>query len=329
MVDSPAGVAQVAQIQKAQAISAETAAGKDGYQVVSGVPVERLPEYRVGAGDVLEIVYHIQYKKDQGDYKIEVKVQVNIRIGRSSTPRSWCVPTDAFPCRWWRRRRQPFPPAAEPPNSAGAMRNTSSTPTWRSPYRNSTPRSTSLKRPSLPRRAAEQGRAHRRTARFPLPIIGTMQAAGLTVRELEKMINGRYSEYVRDLQATLIVNEIHHMKFYVLGEVAQPGVFEMAERPTLLQAIARAGGYTSRACLSDVVVMRSEGLEKPMVSQGDLDKTLASGVMYPGLTVQPADIIYVPKSALRKTRTILSKRSSPREFTASFRSPVPLPSTMI
>jgi len=311
VVDSPAGVAQVARIEKAQALTPESAAGKDGYQVLDGVPVERLPEYRLGAGDVLEIVYHIQYSKDQREYRLEVQDKINVMFPfQPQFNTSVVVRTDG---------RVSLPlvgdvmAASRTPVELSADLGKRYAKYIINPNVTVSVQEFNAKIDELKKAITTAQRGQSKVApitpdgQISLPLIGTMQAAGLTVRQLEKMINERYSGAIQDLQTTLVVNEIHHMKFYVLGEVSQPGVFEMAERPTLLQAIARAGGYTSGACLSDVVVLRSDGLEKPMVFKVDLEKTLASGVMYPGLNVQPADIIYVPKSALQNADDLIEK----------------------
>jgi len=311
VVDSPESAEQVREIQRERTVTAASAVGKQGYQVLDGVPVERLPEYRLGSGDVLEIVYHIHYEKNADVYKFEVQDKVNVTFpfqpqfsstvmvrtdGRISLPLVGEVMAESrTPDQLTAALNQLYSKYIINPNITISLQEFNVKIDELKKAITTAPRGQSKIAPVMP------------DGQVSLPIIGTLQAAGLTVRELEKMINERYATFVRNLQTTLIVNEIHHMKFYVLGEVNQPGVFEMADRPTLLQALAKAGGYKSGASLADVVVMRTEGLEKPMVFKVDLEKTLSQGVMYPGLLVQPADIIYVPKDGLENANDMIAR----------------------
>lgn len=48
------------------------------YQVIENIAVPYLPEYRVGAGDVVEIVYHIRYEKTSEEYRLEVQDKISI-----------------------------------------------------------------------------------------------------------------------------------------------------------------------------------------------------------------------------------------------------------
>lgn len=311
VVNSPDGVEQVRQIETKLAVTPASVEGKDGYQVLGGVAVERLPEYRLGPGDVLEIVYHIHYEKDPSSYKFEVQDKINVVFpfqpqfsstvvirtdGRVSLPLVGEVMAESLtPDQLTAQLVRLYAKFIVNPSITVSLQEFNVKIDELKKAITTAPRGQSKIAPITP------------DGQVSLPIIGTMQAAGFTVRELEKMINERYGSYVRNLQTTLIVNEIHHMKFYVLGEVAQPGAFEMAERPTLLQALAKAGGYKTGACLSDVVVIRTEGLEKPMVFKVDLEKSLNAGTMYAGLPVQPADIIYVPKTAMQSADDVIEQ----------------------
>jgi len=144
--------------------------------------------------------------------------------------------------------------------------------------------------------------------RIAFPIIGNIQAEGLTLAHMEKLVNDQYAKFVRNLNATLILLEIHHPKFYVLGEVERPGAYEMTSRVNLLDAITMAHGHKKSACLSDVIVFRNDGLAKPVVFKIDLESALKHGTTYyAGLTVKPADIIYIPKTKLDNFNDIVEK----------------------
>lgn len=310
-VSSPADVETIRTLQKEQALTPASAEGKEGYQVIDGVAVENLPEYRLGSGDILEIVYHIHYEKNPETYKFEVQDKVNISFpfqpqfnstvmvrtdGRISLPLVGEIMAESLtPTQLTAELKKHYAKYIINPNISISLQEFNVKIDELKKAITTAPRGQSKIAPITP------------DGRVSLPIIGNMQAAGLTVRELEKIINERYGTYVRNLQTTLIVNEIHHMKFVVLGEVTRPGEYEMSDLPTLLDAIAKAGGYKDSACLSDVVILRSNGLQKPLVFKVDLEKVLTQGVTYAGLTVQPADIIYVPKTSLDNANDIIAK----------------------
>jgi polysaccharide export outer membrane protein len=311
VVSSPADVETVARIQRERSATPESVAGNPGYQVIEGVAVEKLPEYRLGTGDILEIVYHILYEKNLETYKFEVQDKVNVIFpfhpqfsstvmvrsdGKVSLPLLGDVMVESLtPMDLTKLLNQMYSKYIINPNVTVSLQEFNVKIEELKRAITTAPRGQSKIAPIAP------------DGRVSLPIIGNIQAAGLTVRELEKMINERYANYVRNLQTTLIINEIHHMRCYVLGEVDKPGEYEMAGQPTLFDAIAKAGGYKTGADLADVVILRSQGLQKPMVMKVDLQKSLDSGVVYAGLSVQPADVIYVPKTKLDTADDMIAK----------------------
>jgi polysaccharide biosynthesis/export protein len=311
VVSSPADVKTVEDLQKERTPTPENVAGNPGYQVIEGVAVETLPAYRLGTGDILEIVYHILYEKNPETYKFEVQDKVNVVFpfqpqfsstvmvrsdGKISLPMVGDVLVESLtPMELTKLLNQKFSKYIINPNVAVSLQEFNVKIEELKRAITTAPRGQSKIAPIAP------------DGRISLPIVGNMQAAGLTVPELEKVINDKYSKYVRNLQTTLIIDQIHHMRCYVLGEVERPGEYEMAGRPTLLEAIAKAGGYKTTAALSDVVVMRSEGLQKPLVFKVDLEKTLDKGVIFSGLTVQPADVIYIPKTGMDTANDMIAK----------------------
>jgi polysaccharide biosynthesis/export protein len=91
-----------------------------------------------------------------------------------------------------------------------------------------------------------------------MPLIGTVQAEGLTPDELSASLAARLgAQYLRNPQITVTVLEAASQKITVDGAVTQPGVYEMQGRTTLLQAVAMARGPLSEADLRSVVIFRT------------------------------------------------------------------------
>ena len=88
------------------------------------------------------------------------------------------------------------------------------------------------------------------------PLIGRVEAAGLTLRELETAVAERLAEgYLRHPQVAVAVAEYRSQEVFVLGEVRSPGTYPFAGQMTLIEALARAGSAT-RAAGNEVLVIR-------------------------------------------------------------------------
>lgn len=88
-----------------------------------------------------------------------------------------------------------------------------------------------------------------------MPLIGAVEARGLTTFDLENRIAGKLkAKYVKDPKVTVEVQT--YRPFFVLGEVRRPGQFPYVNGMTVQTAIAIAGGYTERAKKRSVQMTR-------------------------------------------------------------------------
>jgi protein involved in polysaccharide export with SLBB domain len=93
--------------------------------------------------------------------------------------------------------------------------------------------------------------------RFSMPLIGTVDAGGLTPTELEAMLVGRFRpDYL--VNPRIFIQVGNYRPYYLLGEVASKGAFPYKPGLTYLTAIAEAGGYTYRAKQDFVFVIRGD-----------------------------------------------------------------------
>lgn len=129
-----------------------------------------------------------------------------------------------------------------------------------------------------------------------LPLLGAVQAAGLTPSELSEDLQRRLGQrYLRNPQVAVAIKEAASQKITVDGSVTKPGVFEMRGRTTLVQAIAMAEGISRVANTREVVVFRSvEG--RRQVAVFDLAAVRSGQVDDPVL--QGDDVVIVDTSRL-------------------------------
>jgi protein involved in polysaccharide export with SLBB domain len=87
------------------------------------------------------------------------------------------------------------------------------------------------------------------------PLIGNVQAAGMTPTELQRTIAGKLDpDYLHNPSVSVEVST--RRPFYVMGEVQKPGSYPFVTDMTVLNAIATAGGNTYRANMSSFYVKR-------------------------------------------------------------------------
>ena len=91
-----------------------------------------------------------------------------------------------------------------------------------------------------------------------LPLIGSLQAGGKTVQELEYEIAEKLSQtYLQNPQVSVFVKEFTSQRVTVDGAVKKPGIFPITGRTTLLQVVALSEGLDVLADPRAVVVFRT------------------------------------------------------------------------
>ncbi len=96
----------------------------------------------------------------------------------------------------------------------------------------------------------------RSDGKISLPLVGEVQAAGRTPLELEREIAAKLANYISQPEVTVMVQQINSQKFNVLGQVAHPGAFMIVNSPTVLDAIALAGGFRDFAKQTKIYILR-------------------------------------------------------------------------
>jgi protein involved in polysaccharide export with SLBB domain len=97
------------------------------------------------------------------------------------------------------------------------------------------------------------------SGKVSLPLIGEVQAAGLTIAELqEEIANALRQGYINEPRVSAEV--LNYRPFYILGEVNKPGEYPYTNNLTVLNAVATAEGFTYRADTRRVYIKRADGV---------------------------------------------------------------------
>lgn len=127
--------------------------------------------------------------------------------------------------------------------------------------------------------------------KIEVPILGEMQAAGLTRGELAKAIEAKLieGEYLNDPTVTV---QLKDFKVTVMGEVNSPGVQAISgDRVTILEALTMAGDLTPSGKRDNILVVREEGDQRVsyVVDLTSSEKVLTSPCYY----LKQNDVVYV------------------------------------
>lgn len=149
-----------------------------------------------------------------------------------------------------------------------------------------------------------------------LEIGGDLKVAGLTIEQARAGILKKAGARLQDPVATIVLKEFQKPYFVIAGEVSLPGKIEMRERVTALQAIMLAGGMKEGARSSQVVVFRRINTDTAEVKLLNLKNIRRTADLENDLTLQPGDMVYVPRDKISKIERFM-KLASVATFMAS------------
>ena len=130
-----------------------------------------------------------------------------------------------------------------------------------------------------------------------LPLIGTVDVKNRSVRQAEEMIRQLYDrDYLVNPQVTVIVLKYAERAVNVIGQVNAPQAVPFpAERGlTLLEAIARAGGFNRLADRSKVKITRTDDKGVSNTINVNAEKLLESQSANLW-SLQVDDVVFVPE----------------------------------
>src|SRR5229473_6400015 len=136
-----------------------------------------------------------------------------------------------------------------------------------------------------------------------IPQVGQVFASQLTLDQLRELLYSRlgrvYSGVRRGPNATtrfdLSVAKVRANQVYVIGEVTQPGAYQISSLGTVLTALYAAGGVTERGNTRHIDVRR---LGRP-VATFDLYDYLIRGDTRSDIRLETGDVVFVPVHGTR------------------------------
>jgi len=146
--------------------------------------------------------------------------------------------------------------------------------------------------------------------KISFPLLGDIQAFGLTLNELKDTLKEKLTQYIKEPEVTISMKTFGGKKIIILGEVSSPGVYRPPGNIDVIEAIGLAGGYTEDAVLKSVLLVRGE-LDKPVAIRLNINDAIKKGDLSQNIMVQPHDIVYVPRNFIKDINYFLDNILKP------------------
>jgi polysaccharide export outer membrane protein len=141
-----------------------------------------------------------------------------------------------------------------------------------------------------------------------LPVVGRVQASGLTTEQLEGVIAQRLSRYLVNPDVSVYVAETFSQPVSILGEVQSPGVRQLQGRKNLFEILSLAGGLRPEAGNVVNITRRLEWGAVPLpgasndstgqfsVASVEVKSVMSASNPAENILIKPNDVISVPKA---------------------------------
>lgn len=142
---------------------------------------------------------------------------------------------------------------------------------------------------------------------FTFPLVGKLQAAGKTTRDVETDLKKRLRDGIfNDPQLTVVVEAYVSQRVFIVGEVRTAGSYPMRGETTLIEALALAGSTTAEAA-REVLIVRSNNdatRGRPVLPSEAKDAevlhvdltALQKGDLSNNVVLRNGDTIFIPRA---------------------------------
>ena len=135
--------------------------------------------------------------------------------------------------------------------------------------------------------------------RISLLHVGDVNVLGMTLTQLADYLKKLFATAYSDPIVTAVLIQSNSRRYTVMGQVAKPGVFALDFPITVVQAVARGGGFNEWASHDLTVVRAGDGVKTSAGKGGentikiDYDDIVKSGKLDKNIYIQSGDIIIV------------------------------------
>ena len=125
------------------------------------------------------------------------------------------------------------------------------------------------------------------------PLIGEVQAGGLTTRMLSDALVAKLKKYIPNPNVTVSLLQAISNKVYVIGKVNRPGEFAATAYMDVLQALTMAGGLTPYADSDEIKIIRRTATGTKM-KLFDYNEVINGKQLEMNIILKAGDTVVVP-----------------------------------
>lgn len=301
----------------------EVVVGRTSFSGFAGSNRLLFQEYRVGAGDVLDVLYQVDSWKENPAFKIAIDHVVTVRfVNHPELDQTQSVRPDGMISLGF----------------VGSVRVVGKTVDeltveLKNKYREHLKDTDiyvvledfrgSIRELKADLRTTPSGSSRPATVRSDgyatFVMVGDLYVAGKTVKQISADLNSAYEKMFPGLTVDVFLEQHLGSQVYVFGEVNTPGAYSILRPTSLFEAIAMAGSITPAARLDSIIVFRQKE-DQVLATRVDLKELLApvkSGGMaskkelegYHRATsemfyLHPDDIVFVSRRRLNSAAAI-------------------------
>jgi polysaccharide biosynthesis/export protein len=129
--------------------------------------------------------------------------------------------------------------------------------------------------------------------KISIPLVGDIQASGLTPKQLQDRISERMKDFVAAPNVTLVVLKIASQSVSIVGQVAKPGVYFLGSPLKVLELLARAGGFREEAKTKNITIVRSEAGQTKHFSFNYKEVSKGQNLQQ-NIVLRSGDVVIVP-----------------------------------
>jgi len=143
-----------------------------------------------------------------------------------------------------------------------------------------------------------------RQGRVALPEAGPVEVSGKNLGEVQQLVQKALASQYRDASAEVSVGRLRTIRVYVVGEVREPGAYDISSLSTPLNALVAAGGVTQRGSLRSLRHFRG----RQLLEQVDSYDLLLHGVTPDAMKLENGDTLMVSPVGAQITITGMVRR---------------------
>jgi len=143
-----------------------------------------------------------------------------------------------------------------------------------------------------------------RQGRVALPEAGPVEVSGRTLGDIQQLVQRTLGTQYRDTSAEVSVSRLRTVRVYVVGEVNEPGAYDISSLSTPLNALVSAGGITPRGSLRALKHYRG----RQLIEEVDAYDLLLRGVTPDAQKLENGDTLMVSSLGAQVTVTGMVRR---------------------